>query len=172
LDLVRYAETLGHEFDFEVPKAWRYRDYVSRACRDDVPFDQFVREHVAGDLLPVKRLGDGGADESVQATAAFWFVEQTHSPVDAAKHEADRVDNQVDVLGKAFLGLTIACARCRCRRPCRRWPMAPAAISLSRCAATIAAPAKPPRAGSSRPSRATRPPRPAPAAGGCSWPRR
>ncbi|MFN9277054.1 MAG: DUF1549 and DUF1553 domain-containing protein [Planctomycetota bacterium] len=112
LDLVRYAETLGHEFDFEVPTAWRYRDYVIRACRDDVPFDQFVREHVAGDLLPVKRLGDGGADESVQATAAFWFVEQTHSPVDAAKHEADRVDNQVDVLGKAFLGLTIACARC------------------------------------------------------------
>jgi hypothetical protein len=112
LDLVRYAETLGHEFDFEVPNAWRYRDYVIRACRDDVPFDQFLREHVAGDLLPVKRLGDGGADESVQATAAFWFVEQTHSPVDAGKHEADRVDNQIDVLGKAFLGLTIACARC------------------------------------------------------------
>ena len=112
LDLVRYAETLGHEFDFEVPNAWRYRDYVIRAFRDDVPFDQFVREHVAGDLLPAPRLGEGGADESVQATAAYWFVEQTHSPVDAGKHEADRVDNQVDVLGKAFLGLTIACARC------------------------------------------------------------
>jgi hypothetical protein len=112
LDLVRYAETLGHEFDYEVPNAWRYRDYVVRAFRDDVPFDQFVREHVAGDLLPAPRLGADGANESVQATAAYWFVEQTHSPVDAGKHEADRVDNQVDVLGKAFLGLTIACARC------------------------------------------------------------
>ncbi|MBM3972485.1 MAG: DUF1553 domain-containing protein [Planctomycetes bacterium] len=112
LDLVRYAETLGHEYDFEVPNAWRYRDYVIRAFRDDVPFDQFVREHVAGDLLTPPRLDDGGANESVQATAAYWFCEQTHSPVDAGKHEADRVDNQVDVLGKAFLGLTIACARC------------------------------------------------------------
>src|SRR5262245_29152545 len=52
LDLVRYAETLGHEFDFDLPFAWQYRDYVVRALNDDLPYDQFVVEHVAGDLLP------------------------------------------------------------------------------------------------------------------------
>ena len=51
LDLMRYAETLGHEFDFPLPYAWRYRDYVIRALNTDVPYDQFVREHLAGDLL-------------------------------------------------------------------------------------------------------------------------
>jgi hypothetical protein len=112
LDLVRYAETLGHEFDYELPNAWRYRDYVIRAFDADVPFDQFVREHVAGDLLPTPRRDANGSNESVQGTAHFWFVEQTHAPVDAARAEADRLDNQVDVLGKAVLGLTVACARC------------------------------------------------------------
>jgi hypothetical protein len=112
LDLVRYAETLGHEYDFEIPNAWRYRDYVIRAMRDDVGHDQFVREHLAGDLLAAPRRDADGNDESVQATAAFWFVEQTHSPVDAAQHQADRIDNQIDVIGKAVLGLTVACARC------------------------------------------------------------
>ncbi len=112
LDLVRYAETLGHEYDFEIPNAWRYRDYVIRALDADVPYDQFVREHLAGDLLREPRRDADGNDESVQATAAFWFVEQTHSPVDAAQHQADRIDNQIDVVGKAVLGLTVACARC------------------------------------------------------------
>ncbi len=112
LDLVRYAETLGHEFDYELPNAWRYRDYLIRAFDSDVPFDQFVREHVAGDLLPTPRRDANGGNESVQATAHFWFVEQTHSPVDAARAEAERIDNQIDVLGKAVLGLTVACARC------------------------------------------------------------
>ena len=112
LDLVRYAESLGHESDFEIPNAWRYRDYVVRAYDQDLPYDQFVREHLAGDLLPEPRRDALGNNESVQATAAFWFAEQTHSPVDAAQHEADRIDNQLDVVGKAVLGLTIACARC------------------------------------------------------------
>jgi cytochrome c553 len=112
LDLVRYAETLGHESDFEIPNAWRYRDYVIRAYDQDLPYDQFVREHLAGDLLPSPRRDADGNNESVQATAAFWFAEQTHSPVDAGQHQADRIDNQIDVVGKAVLGLTIACARC------------------------------------------------------------
>ena len=55
LDLVRYAETLGHEFDYPLPYAWKYRDYVIRALNQDVPYDQFVKEHIAGDLLPVPR---------------------------------------------------------------------------------------------------------------------
>jgi len=112
LDLMRYCETLGHEFDFEIPNAWRYRDYVIRALNADLPYDQFVREHIAGDLLEQPRRDADGNNESVQATASWWFPEQTHSPVDAMQHQADRVDNQIDVFGKAFLGMTVACARC------------------------------------------------------------
>ena len=51
LDLMRYADSRGHEFDHELPNAWQYRDYVIRAFNEDVPYDQFVTEHIAGDLL-------------------------------------------------------------------------------------------------------------------------
>ena len=112
LDLMRYSETLGHEFDYELPNAWRYRDYVIRALNLDLPYDQFVREHIAGDLLAAPRRDERGNNESVQATASWWFVEQTHAPIDARQHQADRIDNQIDVFGKAFLGMTVACARC------------------------------------------------------------
>jgi hypothetical protein len=113
LDVVRYAESLGHEFDFPIPNAWRYRDYVVRALNADVPFREFAIEHLAGDLLPAPRLDPvTGENESVQATAFWWFAEQTHGPVDPKKHEADRIDNQIDVATKAFLGVTVACARC------------------------------------------------------------
>ncbi|HEX8914723.1 MAG TPA: DUF1549 domain-containing protein, partial [Humisphaera sp.] len=113
LDLARYAETRGHEFDGLIPDAWRYRDYVIRAFNADVPYDQFVKEHVAGDLLPKPRLdAKGVGNESVLATG-FWFLgEWVHSPVDIRQDECDRVDNQIDVFGKTFLGLTVACARC------------------------------------------------------------
>ena len=112
LDLVRYAETLGHEFDFRIPNAWRYRDYVIRAIDADVPYDQFLREHIAGDLLPEPRRGHDGSNESIIATGAFWFGEQVHSPIDIQQYQADRIDNQLDVFGKTMLGMTIACARC------------------------------------------------------------
>jgi mono/diheme cytochrome c family protein len=55
LDLVRYADTMGHEFDFDISNAWRYRNYVIRALNADVPYPQFVLEHMAGDLLPSPR---------------------------------------------------------------------------------------------------------------------
>lgn len=113
LDLVRFAETYGHEFDFEIPRAHQYRDYVVRALNADVPYDQFVVEHLAGDLLSPPRLDPAGrVNESIIATGFFWFGDQTHSPVDVLKAEADRIDNQIDVLGKTFLGLTLSCARC------------------------------------------------------------
>jgi hypothetical protein len=129
LDLMRYAETLGHEFDFDIHNAWRYRDYVVRAFNDDLPYDQFVIEHLAGDLLPQPRRtptfpplatdssppyegGVGGVNESIVATGAFWLGEGKQAPVDVRQEQADRIDNQIDVLGKAFLGQTIACARC------------------------------------------------------------
>ena len=112
LDLVRYAETLGHEQDFEIPGAWRYRDYVVRAFNQDLPYDRFVQEHLAGDILPEPRRHASGFDESVIGTSFFWFGDQVHSPVDVRRHTADRIDNQIDVLTKTFLGVTVSCARC------------------------------------------------------------
>jgi hypothetical protein len=113
LDLVRYAETCGHEYDFELPEAHAYRDYVIRALNDDLPYDRFVVEQVAGDLLPAPRrhLAEG-FNESLIGTG-FWFLgEASHSPVDVRADQADRIDNQIDVFGKTFLALTVACARC------------------------------------------------------------
>ncbi len=113
LDLVRYAETGGHEFDFEIPYTWRYRDYVTRALNDDVPYDQFIREHLAGDLIKEPRRDTlTGDNESAIGTAFYWFGQGKHSPVDIRAEECDTVDNQIDVLTKTFLGLTVACARC------------------------------------------------------------
>jgi hypothetical protein len=113
LDLVRYAETCGHEFDFDLPEAYRYRDYVVRAFNADLPYDRFVTEHVAGDLLPEpRRHAAEGFNESVIGTG-FWLLgEAKHSPVDVRADQAEHIDNQIDVFSKAFLGLTVACARC------------------------------------------------------------
>lgn len=113
LDLVRYAESRGHEFDYSAPNAYQYRDYVIRALNADVPYDQFVVEHVAGDLLEKPRLHPTEKfNESILGTG-FWFLgEWVHSPVDIRKEETDRFDNMVDVFSKTFLGLTVSCARC------------------------------------------------------------
>ncbi len=113
LDLVRFAETRGHEFDFEIPEAYKYRDYVIRAFNADVPYDQLVREHVAGDLLrEPRRHPTERTNESILATG-FWFLgEGKHSPVDIRVDGGDRRDNQIDVFAKTFLGLTVSCARC------------------------------------------------------------
>jgi hypothetical protein len=113
LDLVRYAETRGHEFDFITPNAYHYRDYVIRALNADVPYNDFVVEHIAGDLLPRPRTHPvANFNESILGTGFWYLGEQVHSPVDVRQDEADRYDNMVDVFGKTFLGLTIACARC------------------------------------------------------------
>ena len=113
LDLMRYAESRGHEFDNDTPNAFQYRDYVIRALNANVPYDQFVREHIAGDLLPNPRLHPTRKfNESVLGTG-FWFLgEWVHSPVDIRKDESDRFDNMLDVMSKSFLGVTVACARC------------------------------------------------------------
>jgi len=113
LDLVRYAETHGHEFDPPIANAYQYRDYVVRALNADVPYDRFLTEHIAGDLADPPRLDPAtGADESVLGTG-FWFLgEEVHSPVDIRQDECDRLDNRLDVMTKTFLGLTVACARC------------------------------------------------------------
>jgi hypothetical protein len=112
LDVARYGETRGHEFDFPIPNAWQYRDWVVRAFNADLPYDQFVREQIAGDLVNSPRLTAGGANESVIGTG-FWLLgEEVHAPVDIRQDEADRIDNRVDTFGKAFLGLALGCARC------------------------------------------------------------
>jgi hypothetical protein len=113
LDMVRYSETLGHEFDYTVHNAWRYRDYAIRAFNADVPFDQFMKEHVAGDLLSnPRRHPTEKFNESKIGTAFYWFGQQKHSPVDIRQETADTIDNQIDVLTRAFMGMTVACARC------------------------------------------------------------
>jgi hypothetical protein len=113
MDLVRYAETRGHEFDYTAPDAYQYRDYLIRAFNADVPYNQFVIEHIAGDRLERPRLHPTeGFNESILGTG-FWFLgEEVHSPVDVRQDEADRFDNRIDVFSKAFLGLTVSCARC------------------------------------------------------------
>ncbi len=113
LDLVRYAESRGHEFDNDADNAFQYRDYVIRGLNADVPYDQWITEHLAGDLMTEPRLNpQQGFNESVLGTG-FWFLgEWVHSPVDIRKDEADRFDNMIDVMSKTFLGVTVACARC------------------------------------------------------------
>jgi hypothetical protein len=113
MDLVRYAETHGHEFDFPIDHAFEYRDYLIRAFNDDVPFDVFAKEHIAGDLLATpRRHVVEGFNESVLATGFWYLNEATHSPTDVLADESDHQANQIDVYSKAFLGLTVSCARC------------------------------------------------------------
>ena len=113
LDLVRFAESRGHEFDNDAPYAYQYRDYVIRALNADVPYDQFVREHLAGDLLKTPRLNAAEHfNESILGTGFWHLGEWVHSPVDIRKDESDRFDNMIDVMSKTFLGVTVSCARC------------------------------------------------------------
>ncbi len=112
LDVMRYAETRGHEFDYAIREAWRWRDWVVRALHSDLPYDRFVMEQVAGDLLEPRVDPVSGCDEAQVATGWWWLMQASHAPVDARLDEAERIDNQIDVLGKAILGTTASCARC------------------------------------------------------------
>ena len=112
LDLVRWAETNGHEFDNDKLDAWRYRDYVIDAFNSDLPYDRFLKEQIAGDLMPQRTAADGTHVVNPIASGVFWLWEVLNSPTDSVKAEADRIDNQIDVISKAAQGLTVACARC------------------------------------------------------------
>ncbi len=113
LDLMRYSETRGGEYDIPYLNNWQYRDYVIRAINADVPYDQWLIEHLAGDLVAKPRLHPSkGFNESILGTGFYLMSEESHSPVDTRQDEADRLDNRLDVLAKAFLGLTVTCARC------------------------------------------------------------
>ena len=113
MDLFRYSESHGSEGDPDIPYAWRYRDYLIRAFNADVPYDQMIREHLAGDLLPEPRLNpDLQLNESVIGTGHFRLVEHGYQPVDPWEDRVKWTDNQIDVVSKAFMGLTVSCARC------------------------------------------------------------
>jgi hypothetical protein len=114
LDVVRFSETHGNEWNYEVHHAWRYRDYLIRAFNNDVPYDQLVREHIAGDLLPQPRWNRAGAfNESVIGTAFYRFGEANHDDCISLRQIGyDIADNQLDTLTKTFQAMTVACARC------------------------------------------------------------
>ena len=105
LDLMRYAETHGHEFDYHAGPAFEYRDWVIEAISKDLPLDDFVIRQIAGDLLD-------GDQASHRATGWWWLSQATHGPVDVLADTLERVDNQIDVVSRAFLGATVSCARC------------------------------------------------------------
>ena len=114
MDVVRFAETHGYEWNHEVRNAWQYRDYLIRAFNNDVPYDQLIREHIAGDLLDSPRVDENlGVNESIIGTAFWRFGELGHDNcVDFPEIRFDALDNQIDTFSKAFQGLTISCARC------------------------------------------------------------
>ncbi len=113
MDWYRYAETHGSEGDPPIPHAWRYRDYLIRALNDDLPYDQLVREHVAGDLLPKPRLNaTEGTNESALGIGHYRMVQHGYVPTDAEDELVRFTDNQIDTLSKAVLGVTLSCARC------------------------------------------------------------
>lgn len=113
MDLVRYAESHGSEGDPDIPMAWRYRDYLIRAFNSDVPYDQLIREHIAGDLLPLPRRNDEDrVNESLIGVTHFRLIEHGFQPVDPWEDRIKWTDNQIDVFAKAFQGLTVSCARC------------------------------------------------------------
>jgi hypothetical protein len=114
MDVVRFSETHGNEWNYEVHHAWRYRDYLIRAFNADLPYHQLVREHIAGDLLPQPRWNKAERfNESLIGTAFYRFGEVNHDDcISLAQLGYDIVDNQLDTLTKAFQATTVACARC------------------------------------------------------------
>ena len=114
MDVVRDAETLGYEWNHLIREAWRYRDYLIRAFNQDLPYDQFIREHIAGDLLDNPRLNESlGINESLIGGAFYRFGEAGHDDcVLYPDISLDVMDNQIDTLSKAFQALTVSCSRC------------------------------------------------------------
>ena len=111
LDVARYADSTGNDEDHRYPYAWRYRDYVIAAFNEDTPYDQFVREQIAGDLLPSDD-PDGVNRRGIVATGFLALGPKALAQRDKEKMLYDVYDEQMDVVTKAFMGLTVTCARC------------------------------------------------------------
>lgn len=114
MDVVRYTDTYGYESDNPANGSYEYRDYLIRAFNQDLPFDQFVREQIAGDLLPKPRINRQlSLNESAIGPMFYHLGEHREggSLMFNGIHQ-QMVDNKIDAFSKAFLGNTVACARC------------------------------------------------------------
>jgi hypothetical protein len=109
LDVVRYADTAGDNSDFPIPQIHKYRNYVIQSFNDDKPYDQFVREQLAGDLLPWKT--DEERHEKIVATGYLANAKRFGSRVDDYPWHLT-IEDTIDNLGRTFLGFTVNCARC------------------------------------------------------------
>ena len=114
LDVVHYGETFGKPRNFVNPLMWKYRDYVIDAYNADKPFDRFLTEQLAGDLLPADTLEQ--RREQMVATGMLLTGQRAYSgsgkSPETMEYLADDIDEQLNVIGHAVLGLSIACARC------------------------------------------------------------
>ena len=111
LDVVRFAETTANDANAVMTQAWRYRNWVVDACNRDLPYDRFLVDQLAGDLLP--RSGDAATDAARTIATGFLMIgPKALAETDKEQSRLDIVDDQIDVTGRAFLGLTLACARC------------------------------------------------------------
>jgi hypothetical protein len=110
LDAARYADSNGKDENFTFYEAWRYRDYVLAAVNADKPFDRFVREQIAGDLLPAG--SQRQRDEQLTATGFLVLGPKVLFDRDKLRQKMDVVDEQIDTVGRTFMGLTLGCARC------------------------------------------------------------
>jgi Protein of unknown function (DUF1553)/Protein of unknown function (DUF1549)/Planctomycete cytochrome C len=109
LDLVHYADTAGETADFPVPEAYRYRNYVIDAFNADKPYDEFLCEQVAGDLLAA----DGPPEKRAERIVATGYVAVARRfGFDPQNYHHLTIEDTIDTLGKTVLGLTVACARC------------------------------------------------------------
>jgi cytochrome c553 len=110
LDVARFAESTGKTVNFAYPHAWRYRDYVIAAFNADKPYDLFIKEQLAGDLMKSETPRDRA--ERLIATGFLAIGPKTLNDRSGLRFELDIADEQVDVVTQAFLGITAACARC------------------------------------------------------------
>ena len=110
LDVARYAESSGKELNATFESAWRYRDYVIDSFNDDKPYDEFIREQIAGDLIPVKT--DEEWSEHLIATGFLALGPKTLSEQNPRQFTADVIDEQIDTTTRVVLGTSVACARC------------------------------------------------------------
>jgi len=111
LDLVRYADTNGADENHEMPNAFRYRDWVVRQFNLDTPFDQFIVQQLAGDLLPPPA-DEAAAGDLLTATGMLVIGPKMLAEQDKDRMLIDIVDEQIDTVSRTLLGLTVSCARC------------------------------------------------------------
>lgn len=111
LDVVRYAESSGMEFNFTYPHAWPFRDYVIDSFNSDKPFDEFLREQIAGDLLPDGDATPAELEARRIAPSVLAFGPKRHNS-SGTEFQMDMADDQIDVVFRSTVAMTVSCARC------------------------------------------------------------